>query len=459
MTRQKARTMAMNISFDVVETESLCPVCLKKIPARRVTSEGESRIEKECPEHGKFSTPFWRGEPAVSGWSRPKIPSAPPVMDTAESKGCPFDCGLCPDHNQHTCTTLVEITWRCDLKCKVCFASAGQKVPADPTIMELDQLLKKVRKTAGPCNLQLSGGEPAVRDDLPRIAEMAKKHGFPFVQVNTNGVRVAQDPGLAKRWAAGGVDSAFLQFDGTRDDIYKSIRGRSLLEEKIKAIENLTAAGIGVVLVPTVVPGVNDDDIGEILKLAVSYAPGVRGVHFQPVSYFGRYPAPPSDDMRMTLPEIMTELEEQSHRLVHRDDFMPPGCEHSLCSFHANYLVMEDGSLKKLSAKKEGCCTPKPASEGADKSKAFVRRQWSAPEEGCGCEKPMDDLDRFLSRAKTHILAISGMAFQDAWTLDLDRLKGCCIHVAAPDGRLIPFCAYNLTAMDGSTLYRRMIDD
>jgi len=163
--------------------------------------------------------------------------------------------------------------------------------------------------------------------------------------------------------------------------------------------------------------------------------------------------------MRITLPEIMTALEEQSGQLVHREDFMPPGCEHSLCSFHANYLVLENGSLKKLSAKKEGCCTPHPASEGADKSKAFVRRQWAAPKTGCDCEEPLDDLDRFLSRAKTHILAISGMAFQDAWTLDLERLKGCCIHVAAPDGRLIPFCAYNLTAMDGSTLYRRMLDD
>jgi len=449
----------MNTSFDITETESICPVCLKKIPARRVTEKGESRIIKECPEHGKFSAPYWRGEPAISGWSRPKIPSTPPVLDSSESKGCPFDCGLCPEHNQHTCTTLIEITWRCDLKCKVCFASAGQKVPADPTIPELDKLLQKVRATAGPCNLQLSGGEPAIRDDLPRVAQLAKKHGFPFVQVNTNGVRIAQDPGLAKRWAAGGVDSVFLQFDGTCDQIYRTIRGRNLLEEKIKAIENLTAAGIGVVLVPTIVPGVNDDNIGEILKLAVSYAPGVRGVHFQPVSYFGRYPVPPSDDMRITLPEIMTALEEQSGQLVHREDFMPPGCEHSLCSFHANYLVLENGSLKKLSAKKEGCCTPHPASEGADKSKAFVRRQWAAPKTGCDCEEPLDDLDRFLSRAKTHILAISGMAFQDAWTLDLERLKGCCIHVAAPDGRLIPFCAYNLTAMDGSTLYRRMLDD
>ncbi len=267
---------------------------------------------------------------------------------------------------------------------------------------------------------------------------------------------------MAKKWAEAGVDSAFLQFDGTRDDIYTAIRGRTLLEDKIRAIENLIAAGIGVVLVPTIVPDINDDNIGDILKLAVSYSPGVRGVHFQPVSYFGRYPEAPSDDMRITLPEIMTAMEEQTHGMVHISDYAPPACEHSLCSFHGNYLVMEDGSLKKLSAKKEGCCSPQPASEGADKSKAFVRRQWAAPQTGsCGCksDKPLDDLDKFINRAKTHILALSGMAFQDAWTLDLERLKGCCIHVASPEGKLIPFCAYNLTAMNGSTLYRRTIDD
>ncbi len=452
----------MVTDFNIFETESLCPVCLKKISAQRITTKGESRIEKECPEHGKFSTPFWRGKPAIEEWSRPKNPSTPPVTENSERKGCPFDCGLCEDHNQHTCTTLIEITWRCDLNCKVCFASAGTPVAPDPTIDELDKLLEKVRKTAGPCNLQLSGGEPAVRDDLPLIANLAKKHGFPFVQVNTNGLRVAREHGLAKKWAEAGVDSAFLQFDGTRDDIYTAIRGRTLLEDKIRAIENLIAAGIGVVLVPTIVPDINDDNIGDILKLAVSYSPGVRGVHFQPVSYFGRYPEAPSDDMRITLPEIMTAMEEQTHGMVHISDYAPPACEHSLCSFHGNYLVMEDGSLKKLSAKKEGCCSPQPASEGADKSKAFVRRQWAAPQTGsCGCksDKPLDDLDKFINRAKTHILALSGMAFQDAWTLDLERLKGCCIHVASPEGKLIPFCAYNLTAMNGSTLYRRTIDD
>ncbi|MBI9112920.1 radical SAM (seleno)protein TrsS [Maridesulfovibrio ferrireducens] len=454
----------MDTDFNIYETASVCPVCLKRISAQRITENGETRIVKKCIEHGEFSTPVWRGEPHIQNWARPKIPSAPPVTDTAASKGCPFDCGLCPEHNQHTCTTLIEITWRCDLNCKICFASAGNSksqtlVRPDPTIDELKDLLKKVRETAGPCNLQLSGGEPAVRDDLPQIATIAKELGFPFVQINTNGLRVARQEGLAKLWADSGVDSAFLQFDGTRDDIYESIRGRALIKEKKEAIKNLTDAGIGVVLVPTIVPGVNDDNIGEILKLAISHSPGIRGVHFQPVSYFGRYPESPSDKSRITLPEIMSKLEEQTSELVHKADFLPPACEHSLCSFHSNYMVMENGKLKKLSGKNEACCAPRPASEGAEKSRTFVRRQWAAPAvEECGCKKPLDDLDRFIQRAKTHILAVSGMAFQDAWTLDLERLRGCCIHVASANGKLIPFCAYNLTSMDGSSLYRGQND-
>lgn len=443
-------------SFQRSRTASVCPVCMRRIDAWRETSGGETRIVKTCPEHGTFSTPVWRGRPDIEGWTRPKTPSAPPALETSIAKGCPFDCGLCPDHRQHTCTTLIEITWRCDLGCEFCFASAGKPSLPDPSLNDISRQLSHIKETAGACNLQLSGGEPAVRDDLPHIAAKAKEIGFPFVQVNTNGLRVGTSPDIAQRWAKAGVDSAFLQFDGTRDDIYRTIRGRALMDIKRRAIDNLIAAGIGVVLVPVVVPGVNDDNLGDILRFAASLSPGIRGVHFQPVSYFGRYPQPPTDSMRITLPEIMTGLEAQTDGAIHARDFLPPACEHALCSFHGNYLVLEDGTLKKLSGKRdECCCTPHPAAEGAEKSRSFVRRQWAAPEAPAPQDAPQDDLDRFIRRAKTHILAVSGMAFQDAWTLDLERLKGCCIHVSTPDGRLIPFCAYNLTAQDGTPLYRR----
>ncbi|CCH49109.1 radical SAM (seleno)protein TrsS [Pseudodesulfovibrio piezophilus] len=438
---------------------SVCPVCLAPVIATHESVNGETFLVKECPEHGVFRTVVWRGTPDFHGWSRAKIPSLPKEPLTKVEKGCPNDCGLCGAHRQHTCTALIEVTWRCDLGCPVCFASSGKQAQTDPAVEEIGFLLDRVIRISGLCNIQLSGGEPTVRDDLPALIRLARGKGFPFVQLNTNGLRLAREPGYAATLAEAGLSSVFLQFDGTSDDIYGSLRGKPLLADKIAAMEALTEVGVGVVLVPTVVPGVNEHDLGAIVRLASLHSPGVRGVHFQPVSYFGRYPDAPDDAQRITLPELMRSLEEQTGGSIRAIDFQPPGCEHSHCSFHANYVVTESRALKRLSAKGQCGCAPRPAEEGADKAKAFVKRQWAAP----GTSLPMahamttdvpDELDVFIERAATHTLAISAMAFQDAWTLDLERLKGCCIHVVSPDGRLIPFCAYNLTSMDGESLYR-----
>jgi hypothetical protein len=427
---------------------------LRPIPATHETTGNETFLVKECPEHGEFRTVVWRGDPGFYDWSRVKIPSLPKVPNTRVDKGCPLDCGLCDAHRQHTCTAVMEVTWRCNLACPVCFASSGKEVQPDLTVEHVGRLFDKVHQASGFCNIQLSGGEPTVRNDLPDIIRLAKSKGFSFVQLNTNGVRIGQERGYAIVLAEAGIDSVFLQFDGTDDAIYAALRGKPLLDIKLAAIEALCLAGIGVVLVPTVVPGVNDHDLGAIVRMAAAHSPGVRGVHFQPVSYFGRYPEAPANEQRITLPDVMRLLEKQTDGVFCATDFMPPGCEHSHCSFHANYMVTQDGGLQKLAADGKCGCLPRPASEGADKAKAFVKRQWAAPEKLPTMAGVHDDLDTFIARAATHTLAISAMAFQDAWTLDLERLKGCCIHEVAPDGRLIPFCAYNLTSMDGETLYR-----
>lgn len=436
---------------------SVCPLCLRAIPGHHETENHVTRLVKTCPEHGEFRTVVWRGSPDFDEWARPKIPSQPRTPFTAVDRGCPFDCGLCPEHRQHTCTAVMEITWRCNLGCPVCFASSGREAPPDLTLDEIGGLLERVELASGFCNIQLSGGEPTVRRDLGDVIRLAKSYGFPFIQLNTNGLRLGLEPDYAQELAQAGLDSVFLQFDGLEDGIYTVLRGRPLLEIKLAAVDNLARAGIGVVLVPTVVPGVNEHGLGAILRFAAAHSPGVRGVHFQPVSYFGRYPEPPRDDQRITLPEVMRLLEEQTGGEVRTTDFLPPGCEHAHCSFHANYMVTEQGELKRLSS--SGCgCTAQRAEAGADKAKAFVRRQWrgqDASNPAVGELRPLDDLDRFIARAVTHTLAVSSMAFQDAWTLDLERLRGCCIHEVSPDGRLIPFCAYNLTSASGETLYRR----
>ncbi len=435
------------------QIESVCPVCLQRIGGQLIQDTEQVYLAKKCPEHGSFCTTVWRGLPTFSTWFRPKLPYYGGKRETL-NKGCPFDCGLCEKHTQRTCTALVEITSRCNLNCPVCFAGSGAG-GADLDLATLQQMFDTIMAKTGGCNLQLSGGEPTVRDDLPQIVALAKAAGFEFVQLNSNGIRLAEDPQFIERLQKAGLSSVFLQFDGVEDEIFTSLRGRELFAGKCRAIDNIGQAGVGVVLVPTIVRGINDEQLWDIVRFGLKRQPHVRGVHFQPMSYFGRFPANFSPD-HVTLPEIMHGLAEQSTNKICLEDFKPPGCEHALCSFSAKYMQQEDGQLKRLGT--TSCdCNPQPAEEGAIKSIGVTANQWSGvtikqmePE-----KQPIDELEQFLRRARTHTFSISGMAFQDCWSLNLERLQGCCIHVAQPDGRLIPFCSFNLTARDGRALHRR----
>jgi uncharacterized radical SAM superfamily Fe-S cluster-containing enzyme len=455
------------MSFDEEQvlsaTESVCPECLARIPALRVAYGDDVYLKKTCPEHGDFTTVIWRGLPAYSSWVRPKIPSYPDNPFTSVERGCPFDCGLCPDHRQQSCCVLFEVTQRCDLRCPVCFADAGNHPTPDPDLSKIEGWYRRLLDAGGPFNIQLSGGEPCLRDDLPDIIALGRSRGFTFFQVNTNGLRLSRDADYLKRLKEAGLSTVFLQFDGTCDCIHEKLRGRLLAAHKQAVVDRCAEQQLGVVLVPTLVPGINTDNIGGIIEFAVQHAPTVRGVHFQPISYFGRYPHPPRDADRITIPEIIRAIEAQTGGALKRESFCPPGGENALCSFHGNFVLMPDGQLKPLTKhtpETSCCCQPMPAQQGAAKSREFVARNWSAPASDNMIEfrpvgRPsLGEWDVFLSRARTHAFCISGMAFQDAWNLDLERLKDCYIHTASPDGRLIPFCAYNLTDQSGHSLYR-----
>jgi uncharacterized radical SAM superfamily Fe-S cluster-containing enzyme len=455
-------------------TASLCPVCLDRIPAIREQEGDTVYLVKQCPEHGTFRTVIWRGPVPFASWLRPKLPSAPRRAFTPVAAGCPFDCGLCPAHGQHTCTALIEITQRCNLHCPVCFADAGVNAdPADdPSLSRIGLLYERVMEASGACNIQLSGGEPTVRDDLAAIIALGRSTGFSFIQLNTNGLRLAADPGYAATLKEAGLASVFLQFDGLSSTTHRTLRGRDLRAVKEQALMHCRAAGLGVVLVPTLVPGINTQEVGAIIEYATRFAPTVRGVHFQPVSYFGRFPEAPADTDRLTLPELLQLIDEQSDGALRAEHFAPPACEHALCSFHGNFLVTESGTLMPLGNRQTACCSTGEARtaiptalEGREKSVAFTARQWSLPmaaSTACAatCEPtppPRDDLERFLARARTHTFSLSAMAFQDVWNLDLQRLQGCCIHVVSPQGNLVPFCAYNLTSNLGKPLYRGVV--
>ena len=447
-------------------TESLCPTCLTRIPAYREIQQEEVYLVKTCPEHGEFRTIVWRGAPSFDPWRRPKIPTCPSAHFRQVERGCPFDCGLCPEHRQKSCTILLEVTTRCDLACPVCYADAGRATGSDPSLDDLKRMFQTAWQAGGGGNIQLSGGEPTIRDDLPDIVGLGREAGFSFIQVNTNGLRLGRDDAYVRALKEAGLDSVFLQFDGTDDAIFRRLRGRDLLADKLAAVAACGRHGIGVVLVPTLVPGVNDRYVGNILQLAVNLSPTIRGVHFQPMAYFGRYPEPPDDAMRLTLPELMRAIETQSGGMFRADHFPAAG-------LRKRFVFVSCELSDRTGRAKSGISAPKRTHVarpyrnrrrwGADRAIGRTARQWSFPQtlkdvpraspartEPAG----LTDLDDFLSRAKTHAFSVSAMAFQDAWNLDLERLRDCCIHVMATDGRLVPFCAWNLTGRDGRRLYR-----
>lgn len=460
------------LTEEMKRTYSVCPVCLARIPAVREERRDGIYLKKTCPEHGAFSSVIWRNKIDFAGWRGER-----PAVGEEENRSCPTGCGLCADHLRATCCTLLEITARCNMDCSFCFAEPdGQPDPSLETVRRwIDGLA-----VPGETLLQLSGGEPTVREDLPEIVAYAKAAGCKYVQLNSNGLRLAEEEAFVKKLADAGLSFVFMQFDGVTDTVYEKLRRRPLLEVKKKAIENCGKYGIGVTLVPVIVPGVNEDQIGDIIRFAVAESPRVRGVHFQPVSYFGRIPEIPKDENRFTLDELMDAVVKQTDGRIRLEQIAPSCCDHPMCGFHGDFIVMPDRTLYALTQYKgteaalDCCCGTDPA----EKNREFVGRRWQRSEtcccgeepvnemkqpegeaNGCCCgEEPagaaekladsldMTDMEHFLRRARSHGFTITSMAFQDAGNLDVERLRQCSLHVYK-EGKHIPFCAYYLSPM------------
>ncbi len=455
-------------------TESVCPVCLRHVTAERIAEGDAVYLRKSCPEHGVSKTVIWRGLASYAAWGGgPRTASRPAVCGSAVERGCPHDCGLCPDHRQHTCCVVLDITSRCNLACPVCFASANSSHAPDPSIEEIEGWCRALMTTSGPVGIHLSGGEPTVRRDLPEVVKRIRALGFTYIQLNTNGVQLSLEAEYAGELKEAGLSCVFLQFDGVTDEVFKAIRGRALVETKLAAIQNCARHELGVVLVPTLIPGINTGQIGEILRTAIAIAPVVRAVHFQPISYFGRYPAAPRNADRITIPEVLRLIEEQTEGKFNTANFYPASGENPYCSFHGKFWLYPNGKI--IAAARPAavsCCGPaaEPAliqlgstrqGEGARRAQRFVAQHWALPA-GNGSplkQSEIEDgintasLDAFLAEDKQSF-CISGMAFQDAWNLDLERLRECFLHVLSEQQKLVPLCAYNLTGVQGQTLYR-----
>lgn len=489
-------------------TQSICPVCRIPLAAAYESDGGKVFLRKTCKEHGVFESCISESEEDFLGWIGNPVINVPPKKAlTSGTKGnlepnltesqCPLHCGTCENHLQTACCVLIDITDRCNQHCPYCFAAAEKEghegTELEPDLSEMERkfdLLMELGEER-PFNIQLSGGEPTIREDLPDIIRMARKKGFVYIQINTNGKRLASELGYAKILRDAGASAVFLQFDGTEDSIYEVLRGEALFEIKKKAIDHCRRAGLPVTIVPTVVKHVNVDNIGAMIEFLLQNVDVIKGIHFQPVSFFGRHPDTlPFDgekhrdfENRVTMFDIMHELERQTDGKCKYDDFYPITSGHTLCCFSSTYQKQRDGKVKSLISYKTklsgiGCCDRTNPLDIIKKDRNFVLNKWNLPDSDGSCcctgigdagtesgnmvagsgnkdktggckdsgfvsESSVMDFDQFLRELKGSMFSVSSMAFQDISNLDAERLKRCRVQVLSPDDRLIPFCAYN----------------
>ncbi|MDH5771369.1 MAG: radical SAM protein, partial [Candidatus Bathyarchaeota archaeon] len=302
---------------------SICPVCQRKVPMRIYEENGVIYLEKTCPEHRKFEDIYW-GDAELFKWFYENwyharhAGSGLKNPHTKIVNGCPFDCGLCPQHKTHTVLGIIDVTNRCNMACPICFAYAGAaNYIYEPSYEQIVDMIKLFRANSPwACNaLQFSGGEPTIRNDLPDLIREAKKAGITHVEVNTNGLRLAEDIEYFKEIREAGMSTLYLQFDGLREEIYKKLRARTnLVPIKEKVLENARKIGFkSIVLVFTLAKNVNDNDLGDIVQYAVKNHDVVRCVNIQPISMAGRARKEEMRKLRITIPDAIKLIEEQTN--------------------------------------------------------------------------------------------------------------------------------------------------
>jgi uncharacterized radical SAM superfamily Fe-S cluster-containing enzyme/NAD-dependent SIR2 family protein deacetylase len=448
---EKRMKRDINMNEILHETESLCPICLKKIPARYERIDGKAYMIKTCPEHGTFKVLFWRDADMYAAWKTQGVHAPAKDRGRPEKLGCPFDCGLCDEHHSGTCTAILEITYRCNMNCNICFADSNTE-RFEPSLDQIGKMYRAALNSNRFCSVQLSGGEPTVRDDLPEIVRLGKSLGIVHLQINTNGIRIAEDPEFLQALKDAGTDLIYLQFDGLKEEIYRKIRGREMMDIKLRAIENCAKARMGVLLVPVVIPGLNLDHLGDIVRFAKAHIPTVKGVHFQPVSYFGRFPGDvPPDESRCGIDDVIHALTEQMGNELKMEYFVPRKQFDPHCDFSSTFYLDEQGKLVPMSRFNQNDQDTEQTDFVA-KTNCYTDKRWRYQS---AKEKSADTLlKKFALRTLTHSFSISGKGFQDVWNVDLGRLHGCCVHIVRGDESIIPFCAFHLTSTDGRRLYK-----
>lgn len=468
-------------------TQSLCPECLAVVPTKIITRGQRVYFRKRCPTHG-LREDFICSDRRWYDRYDYALPAKQPKRTFVEPKlGCPMDCGLCSEHEQHTCIGVLEITDNCNLSCPMCYADSRPGLK-HKTVEQVKRAIDALVRAEGRADvLQLSGGEPTTHPQLEEILAYAISQPIDYVMLNTNGIRLATDQKLVDLLASHRDRvEVYLQMDGTNDDVFVALRGEPLLDVKMKALERVGKAGLNATLVATMQAGVNEGELGPLLRLA-GERPWVSGLSLQPATYSGRHVLPEELERRVTTPDCIRWLCEQSKGAYCEEDFFPLPCAHPNC--HVLSLAFRhEGALVPLTrfidAKVNLDLLANGLSFTRDEGKRLIQqylsRQNCCGPTGCGpiackTESPesalpllpdileKNDVDStkndpgetFFSQALAkqiggkQLFRITITSFLDAYNFDIRRLMKCCTHHVLPSGHIIPFCAYNVLYRNG----------
>ena len=441
---------------------SVCAACLRRVEAKVLLEDGAVMLEKWCPEHGKArvlladDAVYWR----MAREKFLKAPEMPGVCATPTRWGCPYDCGLCPDHMQHSCLALLEITDTCNLRCPVCYAGSGPERTTSKTLGEVERMLDALVESEGaPDVVQVSGGEPTLHPDFFGILDATRRRPIRHLMVNTNGIRIAHEPGFAERLAsyAPGFE-VYLQFDSLKDDANRVLRGAALAETRLKALDRLDALNLSTTLVVTLRRGLNDGEIGDLVRFALSRR-SVRGVTLQPVQVAGRTDGIDAARDRLTLTEVRRRLLEQTD-VFSAADVIPVPCNPDALAM--GYALKAGGRVVPLT----GLLDPQVLLGEArntivyEKDDAVKRHALKLFSTGTGPEAAGETLQELLcclpkvgvpaGFSYENLFRVLIVAFLDAHSFETRVAKRSCIHMVQPDGKLIPFDTYNLFYRDGA---------
>ena len=437
-------------------TNSLCNECLKVIPAKIIFKDNKVYLLKYCPKHGEQLELL---EHDIEYFKNKRLYDKAGTITKTQTEiknGCPYDCGLCPNHDQHSCINILEITNRCNMCCNTCYANSGKGKDLDfKKVKEMIDFGAECENGKGEV-LQISGGEPSIHKDIIKIIRYAREK-YQYVMLNTNGIRIAEDEDFVKELSEfKGRFEIYLQFDSFNDETYEKIRGKKLVDIKKKAIQNLEKYNIPVTLVMTIERDVNDKELGKIISYGLEKN-CIRGVNIQPVAFFGRKNGNMDRSNRVTLTNVINLIEEQTKKMIIKEDFVPLPCN------------VERVSLTYLYNTKKGFI-PITRLDNIKKYLPYVNNTFTFKIEDAltngkdiifgSCCNPLrflKDFKKFVPKdfmkwdleerskyVSENTFRISITSFVDIYNFDTKSMQKECAHIITTDLKRIPFSSYNM---------------